>query len=305
METKGRAPHKPLLLLSIIEMIDTGQLTANRIEPTTELMTTLSLYSDLVPQGRFLQLCLPFHHLQSEPFHLRNEVGWEPYWKLYDQEGGLLSIELGQPKTTTKLRERVGHAEFSEEIWEMLQVPENRKSAREVLIEKHFDESVWNLLREQVNTNIETVRLLDFIKPKEGAPPDTPKPVRDQLFRRRIQEAYDHTCAFTGLRLRTPLHHTAIDAAHIRPWSEYNDDRVQNGIALSKLCHWAFDRGLLTVNDDYEILVSSHVKRQGQRRVGNLLDLDGERLAKLPEDVILRPDLQCLQWHRTKRFNKW
>lgn len=39
-----------------------------------------------------------------------------------------------------------------------------------------------------------------------------------------------------------------MDAAHILPWSRFDLDVVQNGIALSKTCHWAFDAGVLRLS---------------------------------------------------------
>ena len=45
--------------------------------------------------------------------------------------------------------------------------------------------------------------------------------------------------------MRTIDGHTAVDAAHIIPWSISHNDDPRNGLALCKLCHWSFDEGLL------------------------------------------------------------
>ncbi|HSM57087.1 MAG TPA: HNH endonuclease, partial [Candidatus Sulfomarinibacteraceae bacterium] len=66
--------------------------------------------------------------------------------------------------------------------------------------------------------------------------------VRDQGFRRAITRAYDHRCALCGVRILTADGHTAIDAAHIVPWSESQNDDPRNGLALCRLCHWTFDQ---------------------------------------------------------------
>lgn len=42
--TTYRAPHKPLLLLSIIDLIAQGTITRNFIEPTFELAETFNQY---------------------------------------------------------------------------------------------------------------------------------------------------------------------------------------------------------------------------------------------------------------------
>ena len=72
--------------------------------------------------------------------------------------------------------------------------------------------------------------------------------MRDQGFRRAVVTAYTHRCAFCGIRMRTIDGHTAVDAAHIIPWSLSHNDDPRNGLALCKLCHWSFDEGLLGVS---------------------------------------------------------
>lgn len=71
-------------------------------------------------------------------------------------------------------------------------------------------------------------------------------------FSTEVRQAYNHTCMFTGMRLpKTPATGSSgVDAAHILPWAEYDLNAVNNGICLSKLCHWAFDAGILQLNFD-------------------------------------------------------
>ena len=71
-------------------------------------------------------------------------------------------------------------------------------------------------------------------------------------FRRKVREAYDSRCLFSGQRLpRTAATSTAgVDAAHILPWSRFDLDATKNGLCLNKQCHWAFDEGLLRLSFD-------------------------------------------------------
>jgi len=39
--------------------------------------------------------------------------------------------------------------------------------------------------------------------------------------------------------------HTVVDAVHIIPFSESKNDHPTNGMALCKICHWSFDKGLM------------------------------------------------------------
>ena len=47
-----------------------------------------------------------------------------------------------------------------------------------------------------------------------------------------------------------------MEAAHIRPVAQNGPDTVRNGLALSRTVHWMFDRGLISVDDDYRLLTA-------------------------------------------------
>ncbi len=71
-------------------------------------------------------------------------------------------------------------------------------------------------------------------------------------FRKNIVEAYDYRCIFSGERMPR-LEHTetaGVDAAHILPWSTYDINSLSNGLCLNKLCHWAFDEGIIRLSFD-------------------------------------------------------
>lgn len=84
----------------------------------------------------------------------------------------------------------------------------------------------------------------------------TNREVRDANFRRSVIEAYDDTCAVTGLRIINGGGRSEVQAAHIWPVASGGPDVVQNGIALSGTVHWLFDRHLISLTDDYRLLVS-------------------------------------------------
>jgi putative restriction endonuclease len=80
--------------------------------------------------------------------------------------------------------------------------------------------------------------------------------VRDRIFRRNVLRAYSERCAISGLRLINGRGRAEVAAAHIRPVEANGPDIVSNGIALSGTVHWMFDRGLLSLADDLQILIS-------------------------------------------------
>ena len=64
--------------------------------------------------------------------------------------------------------------------------------------------------------------------------------IRDVAFRRAVIDAYDVTCAVTGLRIINGGGKAEAQAAHIWSVADGGPDVVQNGIALSATAHWLF-----------------------------------------------------------------
>lgn len=106
--------------------------------------------------------------------------------------------------------------------------------------------------------------------------------------------------ALCGIRILTVEGHTAVDAAHIVPWSQSRDDRPANGIALCRLCHWAFDEGLLGVTAQYAVLTSPQLAA-GTNLPAHLGTLNGRGMIRPPEERH-SPDLEALAWHRHRVF---
>ncbi|MGJ8569951.1 MAG: HNH endonuclease [Hoeflea sp.] len=119
---------------------------------------------------------------------------------------------------------------------------------------------------------------------------------RDAKFRQHVRIAYDRRCAFTGLRLINGKGRPEVEAAHIMPVEQNGPDSIQNGIALSGTVHWMFDRGLLSMEDDFTILKS----RQLNHDVSHLLRPDLKAI--VPDNPRLRPHPYYLDWHRTNCF---
>ncbi|WP_368644630.1 HNH endonuclease [Castellaniella ginsengisoli] len=85
----------------------------------------------------------------------------------------------------------------------------------------------------------------------------TNRVVREANFRQLVCEAYDNRCAITGLRIADGNGRTEAQAAHIWAVADGGPDVVQNGLALSGTVHWLFDRHLISLTDDYRLLMVS------------------------------------------------
>ena len=118
--------------------------------------------------------------------------------------------------------------------------------------------------------------------------------IRDANFRRLVCDAYDDRCAVTGLRIINGGGRSEVQAAHIWPVASGGPDVVQNGLALSGTVHWLFDRHLISLTDDYELLVS-HNKVPAELR--GLFEKQKDRI-HLPADKKRWPHPANIGRHR-------
>ena len=216
--TRHRAPNKPLLLLTVIDLFAQGLITANLIEASDDLIDLFGLYWALVmPLDRRGNLAMPFFHLRSEGF-----------WQLVPrpgQEAALAAVK--SISALAQLHALLLGARLDDELYTLLGTADGRAQLRGALIDSYFAPELHAPLSAQAVTNqaafqysltlVEEAksgkRLQEPLMPYTTIPPI----VRDQGFRRAVVTAYTHRCAFCGIRMRTIDGHTAVDAAHIIP----------------------------------------------------------------------------------------
>lgn len=122
------------------------------------------------------------------------------------------------------------------------------------------------------------------------------RPFREKAFMTAVRAAYENRCAVTGLQLINGGGRPEVQAAHIQPVAKDGPDAVRNGIALSGTFHWLFDRGLISIADDYRILVADKVPEQARR----IMNPDG--MAIVPKSALFRPNPHYLKFHRETIF---
>jgi putative restriction endonuclease len=291
--TAHQAPHKPILLLCVLDLFDSGEISSNLVEISDDLAELFSRHWEHVLLfSRPGNLALPFFHLQGDGF-----------WQLLPRHEG---ISLGSQITSlARLREEMIGARLDEDLYELIGSKENRDRLRNVLIQTYFSPETRPLVVEQSITNRgafvyseellnhpEDRRIQETLSVEEAYRPA----IRDQGFRRAVVRAYTHRCALCGIRVRTLDGHTAVTAAHIRPWSETQDDRPVNGIALCRMCHWTFDEGLLGVSQRYEVIASQQLTVLNNLP-GYLTNLEGRGIVG-PSRREFWPDTASLRWHR-------
>lgn len=92
-----------------------------------------------------------------------------------------------------------------------------------------------------------------------------------------------------------------IDACHIVPFGVSYDDTVNNGIALCPNLHRAFDRGLIAIDENYRVIVSTSFREDESNY--SISTYEGKQI-KLPKQLNYRPGEENLGWHRKEIFRK-
>ncbi|OJV53117.1 MAG: hypothetical protein BGO31_05020 [Bacteroidetes bacterium 43-16] len=297
----GPAPHKPVLLLTLIELIDRGIVLKNRFEVNVDLV---GLFQEnwrlLVPTAHQPDFTQPFYYLQSE------KVSGQSFWTLYPHPG----LQINAPiKSVQALSHTVAFGAFRDELFLHLAEVENRTIARAAILSTYFEkEQAGYYQHKQINDgfyqevqslvlNDPQVRYkhLSFVTEEDVF-------VRSGLFKRYIPRLYKDTCAMTGMRMRTTFRYNFIDACHIIPFAVTHDDKVSNGIALCPNLHRAFDRGLVSIDEHYRVLVSSHIN-EDKAHPYSLNNLQGRPIF-LPTESQYQPAQENLEWHRKEVFKQ-
>ena len=167
------APHKPFLLLSIIDLIAQGQITENFIEPSYELVETWNIYySSIMSPGSKTSMAYPFSRLKTDGFWQRlPKPGYDP-----ETEYNI--------KSMNRLREVYYGAKMDNELFQYMCDPETREQLRFVLIQTYFAPEVQAVLLEQGKVNYEAYRYSEGLlkEAKEGGQrKGTPSDAHDNI----------------------------------------------------------------------------------------------------------------------------
>ena len=300
----GKAPHKPLMLLAVLDLIEDGTLQAPRVELNSPIIERFERYwSAANPPDFQRRVWLPF-------FHLRNPKNG--IWVLTPHAGQEeVYRRMTSPKSLGQVRTVVSHAMVDPGLWRWLQSPDHRQELRQVLIDGYFDEQQKSLLRATVteesqigryrNAILDGARHAPFAAKWKDAPMRmVARRIRDSAFRRTIRQLYTETCSVCGLRLVTGSGHSVCEAAHIIPYEVSSNDDPRNGLGFCPVHHWCFDEGLFTVTPGYRVAISPTVdpKRPTEDR---LATFDNAEI-RLPGAREFRPAPEALEWHRKKKL---
>ncbi len=123
--------------------------------------------------------------------------------------------------------------------------------------------------------------------------------IRSNMFRPAVLSAYECRCAISGIGLRHSAGNGAAnifeaEAAHIVPVHRGGKDLVSNGLALNRTIHWAFDHGVIWINNDLRVGLAREADTDPRNHW--LCQFRGQRL-RTPADEKHHPDPEALRWH--------
>lgn len=121
--------------------------------------------------------------------------------------------------------------------------------------------------------------------------------VHQSFFRDAILTGYNETCCITGLRIKE-----CLIASHIVPWKDDETHRTdpRNGLCLSATFDKLFDRGLITVSSELNVVVSESIRKTDEPLIDEMIGKYHGKPIIPPQRFY--PDPRFLLWHQTKIF---
>ncbi|MEH7238864.1 HNH endonuclease [Bacillus sp. JJ1562] len=210
----------------------------------------------------------------------------EPFVRLTRDGIWQLSKEVNKSDPSNKiLLQNEIKGGFTHEVVNLLNMdPSLLSKIAQIILDKHFPDTIHEDILTAVGLDLEY----------------SSKRKRDPKFRERILRAYGYSCAVCGFNVR--LAHTldGVEAAHIKWHQAGGPDSENNGIALCSLHHKLFDRGVFTISDNRQMIVSQEA--HGTHGFEEwLMKYHGEVIRE-PIQSFYNPDTAYLGWHIREVF---
>ncbi len=298
----GIAPHKPILLISVLQTFQNRINNNQKIYITPELVALFkSNWNSLVTTNHDCRFALPFYHLTSDKF-----------WKLIPNDGFENILQLSASmRSFASLNAAVNCAIIDEDLCELMKENRSNEILWQFLLDEYFPNSKDNFknstsgqqnLFEDIEDKIlkepseeyrqEIKKLLEQKNEEEIF-------LRGSLFKREIPKIYNNTCCISGMRIDAAVAISMVDACHIVPFSVSYDDTVTNGIALCPNLHRAFDRGLIAIDENFKVIISNTFKEDETNY--SIRAFEGKEI-QLPSTKSYYPLKDNFWWHRKNIF---
>lgn len=204
----------------------------------------------------------------------------------------MLNIASRDPAITDTGRAGLGNASaLDREVWDEFHSDWERLAVECQLLRQQLDQNTVEDLE------LENDELLPEDFTGETRQVLTTQRIKQHFFRRAVLSSYRGRCCMSGLS-----EPRLLIASHIVPWSMDKANRLNpsNGLCLSAIHDRAFDKGLITLSDDFKIIVSDELRRRDEPFIREvLLPLNGREIEP-PERFA--PQAEFIAWHRSELF---
>lgn len=268
----GAALKKPLLLLLLVSRVENERIDQNyfHFADIEQDLKRLIREHGGRPTASGEKPEQPFSHLRSSAF-----------WKLRTQD----DYATGTTALISDLRHPDSHGAFEPSVFRLLRGSgEARARVVDSILHEWWPETLHGDIREDLGLD-----RLDSGRRRQ----------RDRQFMIEVLENFRYSCAFCGFHGVLNGQATGIDAAHVQWHALHGPDDVENGIALCKLHHWAFDKGILGINKDDCIGIADAFVAQSDGGLP-LESLRDRPLAVLPRNKEIAR--RYLEWHRNNVY---
>jgi putative restriction endonuclease len=160
------------------------------------------------------------------------------------------------------------------------------------------------ILAQKENTSIENKYqdILFDLKDLKGetATREVKTRVNQSVFRQMVLTNYAVKCAISGIDIPELLL-----ASHIVPWAKNENERLnpENGICLSALYDKAFDKGLIGINQNYQVILSASLKKKKETSFYQSHFASIENL-KITNPIKYLPRKEFLEYHLDTIFDR-
>ena len=202
----GGAPHKPILLLSVINLFEVNPSQTRQIYITPELISFFkSNWAKLVDSNHHMLFVLPFFHMKSDGF-----------WRLKANSGCEKWLEAKSAmKSFSSLNSAVQCAEIDDELFRLLGDIECRAILKQFLLYEYFSITQYHYEDNPSHNDLDSITKNILETPATEYKQELSKLkaqldinsfeeevfIRGSLFKREIPKIYNNTCSITGLRI--------------------------------------------------------------------------------------------------------
>ena len=297
----GAAPHKAVLLLSIIRGIELGFISENKISASLILLCLFkTTWNAFVKTENIAAFALPFFHLKTSKFwHFKEKEGFSEWLK---HREGISSL--------AQIQRSIQYAYLDGELFMLLTSPHSRNILKQALLDTYFPTGNWKSLSKktyfdrvaaEITENSSESYANNMTKLENSLNKESLEEemfIRRAAFKREVGKVYNYSCCISGFRVDSSTDCDLLDACHIEPFALSHDDTIPNGLYLCPTLHRAFDRHLISIDQNYKLIVSKAFIERSDSPY-SIKQFEGKMIL-LPADRRYYPSQVKLQKHREK-----